>query len=108
MDTIISIYEKIEIKEITFETGDNTVHAKCDILANGQRISTEMLISHTDLNRIIAKISADGYDFQIDQMNLLEFEDGTQIFDYSFENVFGEAIVLENFQFSQAVKQIRA
>jgi len=108
MDTIISIYEKIEIKEITFESYDNTVNAKCDIISNGERISTEILISHTDLNRIIAKITAKGYDFQIEKMSSLQFEDGTEIYDYSFENVFGEAIVLENFHFSQAIKQIRA
>jgi hypothetical protein len=67
-----------------------------------------MLISQTDLNRIIAKIAASGFDFEIKQVNALEFGDGTAIIDYTFENVFGEAIVLENFQFSQAVKQIRA
>jgi hypothetical protein len=88
--------------------GDNIVNAKCDLLVQGRTIETEMLISHTDLNRIIAKITANGYDFEVNQINTLEFEDGTSIIDYSFQNVFGEAIVLENFQFSQMVREIRA
>lgn len=108
MENIISIYEKLIIKEVTYEMGDRIVNAKCDLLVQGNTIETEMLISHTDLNRIIAKITASGYEFQVNQVNALEFEDGTSIVDYSFENVFGEAIVLENFQFSQAVKEIRA
>lgn len=108
MDNIISIYEKLIIKEVTYETGDNIVSAKCDLITHGERIETEMLISHTDLNRIISKIMAAGYDFEVKQVNTLEFEDGTAIIDYTFENVFGEAIVLENFQFSQSVQQIRA
>lgn len=108
MENIISIYEKLIIKEVTYEMGDQIVNAKCDLVVQGEIIPTEMLISHTDLNRIIAKIIASGYEFEVTKMNELAFADGTSIVDYSFENVFGEAIVLENFQFSQAVKQIRA
>jgi len=108
MENIILIYDKLIIKEVTYEMGDNIVNAKCDLISKGRRIETEMLISHTDLNRIISKIMATGYDFKVKQVNTLEFEDGTAIVDYSFENVFGEMIALENFQFSQAVKQIRA
>ncbi|MFT5819613.1 MAG: hypothetical protein ACI8ZM_000838 [Crocinitomix sp.] len=108
MENIISFYEKLIIKEVTYEMGDSTVNAKCDLIVQGNTIETEMLISHTDLNRIIAKIIASGCEFKVKQVNSLVFEDGTAIVDYSFENVFGEAIVLENFQFSQIVKQIRA
>jgi len=108
MDTIISIYEKLIIKEVTYEMGDNIVRAKCDLIVQGALIETEMWISHTDLNRIIAKITASGYEFKVTQVNALEFADGTSIIDYRFENVFGEAVVLENFQFSQAVQEIRA
>lgn len=108
MENIISIYEKLIIKEVTYEAGDRTVKAKCDVIVKGRVIPTEMIISHSDLNRIIAKITARGYQFEVNQVNALEFEDGTEIIDYAFENVFGEAIVLEDFQFSQTVQEIRA
>jgi|GEM_PF-1000710 len=108
MGAILSLQEKFIIKEVTYEAGDYFVKATCDILSKGKRIETEILISHTDLNRIIAKIMSNGYEFEVQHVNTLAFEDGTSIIDYSFENVFGDQIVLENFEFAQGVKQIRA
>jgi hypothetical protein len=108
METTISIYEKLIIKEVTYEMGDQTVKANCEVILMGQVIKTELIISHTDLNRIIAKVSASGCEFQVKQTNSFEFSNGTSIIDYSFVNIFGEGVVLENFQFSQEIKQIRA
>jgi len=108
MEQIIPFYEKLIIKEVTYESGDPIVRATCELIVKGKTIETEMLISHTDLNRIISKIVANGFEFEVKQVNSLSFNDGTSIIDYSFENVFGEEIVLENFEFAQAVRQIRA
>jgi hypothetical protein len=108
METILSIYDKIIVKEVTFETGDDTVNAKCLIITNGKSIETELLITHTDLNRIIAKVMAEGYDFDISQQNRLSFDDGTEIIDYTFKNVFGEAVAVQNFHFVESYKQICA
>ena len=108
MGTILSLQEKFIIKEVTYETGDYFVKATCDILSKGKKIETEILISHTDLNRIIAKIMSNGFEFEVKHVNTLSFEDGTSIVDYLFENVFGEQIIHENFEFEQGVKQIRA
>jgi hypothetical protein len=108
MKNIISIYEKLIIKEVTYESGDHTVHAKCILQTLNGPIETALVISQTDLNRIIAKIMASGFEFEVKQVNSFVFDDGTEVIDYSFENVFGEEIVLENFQFQQTVRQIRA
>lgn len=108
MEQVISIYEKLIIKEVTYETGDQTVRASCILETLSGPISTELVISHTDLNRIIAKIVASGFEFEVKQVNSFLFEDGTEVVDYSFENVFGEEIVLEDFQFQKMVQQIRA
>lgn len=108
MGTILTLQEKFIIKEVTYEAGDYFVKAKCDIISKGKKIETEIVISHTDLNRIIAKIMSNGFEFEVRHVNTLAFEDGTLIIDYSFENVFGEQIILENFEFAQGVKQIRA
>jgi len=108
MNTIFSIYNKIKVNEVSYETGDNFVTAHCEIIMPDETIETQLIISHSDLNRIIAKIVALGYEFNIDNVSRLDFQDGTEIIDYKFDNVFGENIVLENFQFNQAIKQIRA
>lgn len=108
MGTILSIQEKLIIREVTYEAGDSYVKATCDIISKGKAIQSELIISHTDLNRIIAKIMAAGFEFEVKHINTLSFGDGTSIIDYSFENVFGEQVIVEDFEFAQAVRQIRA
>lgn len=108
MKTIFSIYKQIQVKEVSYESGDQTVTAKC-LIQNGQdTMETEMQFSHSDLNRMISKIMAMGYDFKIEQVNHLDFGDGTEVIDYAFENVFGEAVTLEEFEFNHEVRKIRA
>lgn len=108
MKAIFSIYKQIQVKEVTYESGDATVTAKCIINNGEQFVETEMQFSHSDLNRMISKIVAMGYEFKIEKINHLDFGDGTEVIDYAFENVFGEAITLEEFQFNNQVRKIRA
>lgn len=65
-------------------------------------------MTHTDLNRIIAQLIASGFEFQTSASNSYFMEDGTEIIDYSFENVYGDSVVLEQFEFVNTVKEIRA
>jgi hypothetical protein len=108
MNNSISIYEKLIIKEVTYETGDNTVTAVCEIITGFSKYQADIIITHTDLNRIIAKLTAEGFEFQIKQNSPLLFDDGTEIIDYTFKNVFGKDAILENFHFTQNIQQIRA
>ena len=108
MKTVFSIYNSLKVNEVSYETGDNFVTAHCEIQIDGKLIPTKIQMSHSDLNRIISKIISLGHEFKIENVNHLDFGDGTEIIDYKFENVFGENILLENFQFSQAIRQIRA
>lgn len=108
MNKIFSIYEQIIIKEVVYELGDNYVTAQCDVTINRKNFSTTMMISHTDLNRIISKISAMGYEFKTENVCKMKIDEYTEILEYRFENVFGENIVLENFEFTNTVKEIRA
>lgn len=108
MKTIFSIYKQIQVKEVTYESGDKLVTAKCLIKKDNQTVETEMQFSHSDLNRMISKIIAQGYEFKIEQVNHLDFGDGTEVIDYAFENVFGESITLEEFEFNHQVRNIRA
>ena len=108
MDSVISIYNRLTIKEVTYEVGDDFATATCELSFEGKKVLSQIMMSHTDLNRVIAKISSFGYEFKVENINHLCFEDGTEIIDYKFENVFGETIALENFQFNQSIKQIRA
>lgn len=108
MRTIFSIFNRIKVKEVTYELGDSYVTAICDVTAGGQTSETKILMSHTDLNRIIAKISSMGYEFKVEKVNHFDFGDGTELVDYSFENVFGQEITLTDFQFNKSIQKIRA
>jgi len=108
MANIISLHEKLIVKEIIYEAGDQQVLANCDVIMSGHTISTQFIISHTDLNRIISRIIAMGYELEVNQMDSFFMEDGTELISYSFDNLFGEEMVLENFQFVDQVKEIRA
>lgn len=108
MQTIFSIYKQLRISEVTYEMGDDFVTATCESTIGEEVTDTKIIMTHTDLNRIIAKISSLGYEFKIEKINHLDFGNGTEIVDYKFENVFGELVTLEEFSFSQRVKQIRA
>ncbi len=108
MKTVFSIYKQLKVNEVSYETGDDFVTAHCEIKMDGKLIPTKIQMSHSDLNRIISKIIALGHEFKIEHVNHLDFGNGTEIIDYKFENVFGEDICLDNFQFTQAIRQIRA
>jgi len=108
MNTTFSIYKQLKVKEVTYEKGDRNIMAICDITFGDTTIETKIQMTHTDLNRIIAKISALGYQFKIENVNCMDFGNGTEIVDYKFENVFGELVTLEEFSFNQQIKQIRA
>lgn len=96
------------MKEVTYEMGDNFVTATCEVSTGTSTTETKIMMSHTDLNRIISKIAAMGYEFSIEHVNHFDFGDGTKIVDYKFENVFGELVTLEEFSFNQQIKKIRA
>jgi hypothetical protein len=108
MNTIFSIFNQIKVKEVTYELGDERVVATCEITAGGRTSESKIIMSHTDLNRIISRIAAMGYEFKIENVNHFDFGDGTEVVDYKFENVFGQEITLKDFQFNRTIKQIRA
>ena len=105
---MFSIYKQLKVKEVTYEKGDHFITALCDITLGDVTSETTIQMTHTDLNRIIAKIAALGYEFKVEKMNCLDFGNGTEIIDYKFENVFGELVTLEEFRFNEQIKKIRA
>ncbi len=109
MSKIISLYQRLTINRISFETGDRTVKAQCLVqLPNAEPSPVLLVISHTDMNRIFARLSAAGLEYGESGTEIPLPDEDTSVFDYSFQNVFGQEIVLENFQFMNQVKEIRA
>lgn len=105
---MFSIYKQLKVKEVTYEKGDHFIIALCEMHSGNYTSEVKIQMTHTDLNRIIAKIAALGYEFKIEKVNRIALDNGTEIFDYKFENVFGELVTLEEFSFNNQIKQIRA
>jgi len=108
MENIISIYDQLIIHAVSYESGSCNVTVWCDLLIKNKKINSSFLISHTDLNRMVAKIIASGYSFEPEKSTVMIFEDGTEVIDYQFEKTCGTPVILDHFEFTNKVTEIRA
>lgn len=102
------MYDQLVIHKITYETSQSVVTAECELIRHNQRIYTSFLISHTDLNRIIAKLISKGYSLDSSFYESIRFEDGTEIIDCQFDKLPEGPVILEEFEFTDYVTEIRA
>ena len=107
MKKLLSIYKNIIIKEISYEKGDNMVQLKCTLIFKTDFIDTTLIITQSDLNRILSKISNIGFEIDSDLITCFSLGDGTEIIEYNFNSV-DEDILLQNFNFNNQVQQISA
>ncbi|MFK8039562.1 MAG: hypothetical protein AB8B74_14825 [Crocinitomicaceae bacterium] len=106
MEKIIKIYQAIKIKSIVYETGDTEARINCDLKYSSQTISTKLLVSQTDLNRLIAKMATTGTDWLENNMETLYLEDGTQLIEYNFDKSNNQ--IIHDFHFNNTYAQIGA
>ncbi len=106
MEKIVQIYQAIKVKSIVYETSDTDAKINCDLVYGSKTVSTKLIISQTDLNRLIAKMDNSGSDWLEDNMQMLYLEDGTQLIEYNFENSNNQ--VIHNFHFNNTYAQIGA
>jgi len=107
MKKLLSIYQNIIVKEISYEKGDKTVYLKCTLIFSNKRVDTTLLITQSDFNRMLSKIILNGY--KVESNSILNFYlgDGTEMVEYNFQNS-DESVVLSGFNFNNQVKQICA
>lgn len=107
MKKLLSIYQNIVIKEISYEKGDKTVYLKCTLIFSNKTVETTLLITQSDFNRMLSKLILNGY--QVDSESITNFYlgDGTEMIEYNFQNT-DESVILSGFNFNNQVKQICA
>lgn len=108
MERLISMYDRLVIHTITYETSQSVVTAECELIRHNERIYTSFLISHTDLNRILAKLIAKGYNLDSSFYQSIRLEDGTEIIDCQFDRLPEGPVILDEFEFNDYVTEIRA
>ena len=107
MKKLLSIYQNITIKEISYEKGDKTVYLKCTLIFKNRTMDTTLLITQSDFNRMLSKIILNGYQVESDSITNFYLEDGTEMIEYNFQNT-DESVMLSGFNFNNQVKQICA
>lgn len=107
MKKLLSIYQNIIIKEISYEKGDNTVYLKCTLVFNTKRVDTTLLITQSDFNRMLSKVIINGYKVESDSITNFYLGDGTEMVEYNFQNT-EESVMLSGFNFNNQVTQISA
>lgn len=107
MKKLLSIYKNIIIKEISYEKGDDSVQLKCTLVFKSNEIHTTLLITQSDLNRILSKISNNGIELNSNNISHFILGDGTEIFEYNFKDT-SHNVLLQNFNFNNQVQQISA
>jgi len=107
MKKLLSIYQNIIIKEMSYEKGDQEVMLKCVLVFKTHAIDTTLIISQSDFNRLLSKLIINGFDFQSDDISSFILGDGTEIVEYNFENTEKE-VSLQHFNFNNQVTQISA
>jgi len=107
MKKLLSIYQNIVIKEISYEKGDKTVYLKCTLIFNNKTIDTTLLITQSDFNRMLSKVILNGYKVDSDSITNFYLGDGTEMVEYNFQNT-DESVILSGFNFNNQVTQICA
>lgn len=107
MKKLLSIYQNIVIKEISYEKGDKTVYLKCTLIFRNKTIDTTLLITQSDFNRMLSKIILNGYKVKSDSITNVYLGDGAEMVEYNFEQT-NESVMLSGFHFNNQVKQICA
>ncbi|MDX1351046.1 MAG: hypothetical protein R3279_12390 [Putridiphycobacter sp.] len=106
MEKIIKIYDSIRVKSIVYESGDADATIICDMEFGEKIITSKLLVSQTDLNRLIAKLVSNGSEWLENTCEVLYLEDGTQLIEYNLEDQTRNQI--QDFQFNYSYAQIGA
>ena len=103
-------FDKMNIHQITFETGESDVWVNTTIQQGNLSYDTELVISFTDLNILINKMQKE-VDDQIDISSLFETDkmyNGNLMYSLDLEKKINTTIQLEFMEFNHSIRQIRA
>lgn len=108
MKKSIYVYKKIVLKSFSYEKGDDIVQIKCEVEKNNEVLSTQLVILHSDFNRMLSKIISNGYDFDFSNVSSVSMEDGVELFQYQFNENFRDVLSIDEFDFSKPYYRISA
>ncbi len=92
---------------MSYEKGDDIVQLKCTLVFKSKSTDTILIISQSDFNRILSKVSLTGFEMDSSLIHSFYLGDGTEIVEYNFSKA-NNLVTIQNFNFNHTVKQISA
>lgn len=99
----------MEIKEVLFESNDTEILLKGEIKKGHMSFSTEIIINHTQLNKLISELIKINQFFDLTKLFKTEkMYNGETLYSANFSNIFSNKIDLNLLQINTPLRQIRA
>lgn len=104
-----SILNRINVESIEFETGTNEAFVTCNITQGADTYKTELIVNHTDINRLIGRLQqlASNTDIMSCFENI-ELGDGNQLYSMECHKAGLGDLWIEHIEFGAPLRQIRA
>lgn len=106
---MITLFDKVEIKTIEFQSSINEVSVKCVVSQGNFKYVNELILNFSDLNKLVGKIqriTKIGDFFSLFKSTKLH--DGDDLYYLSNETAYEIELPLFEFEEFQPLRQIRA
>jgi hypothetical protein len=103
------LFDKIAIEKIEFQSDINEVSVVCEITQGTQQFNTELLLNFTELNRLIGRIQevTDNLSFS-ELFQIQQLDEDKKLYTFRRNDYEMEKIIIDNFDFDNSIRQIRA
>jgi hypothetical protein len=104
-----AIFDKINIESIQFESGSREVHVNCKISQGNQTFRSELLVDHTDLNKLMGRIQQLSEQTEVMiSFDKFDMQNGHEYYSLEMQKTEFADLWIENVEFGNAFRQIRA
>lgn len=103
-------FNKMEIEQIIFETGDQEVLLNANLVKGNLSYRSQLILNFTDLNLLLNKIQGQIGDNE-EVSSLFDIEkmyNGNLLYTLDIEKKLDQTILLDSIEFNHEIKQIRA
>jgi hypothetical protein len=102
-------FDKINIESIQFESGINEVNVSCKIEQGGIVYHSELILSFSDLNRLIGRIEQLSKEYSLlENFKEINMYEGHSLYLLKTQNTDLENLWIDKLDFREPLKQIRA
>jgi hypothetical protein len=105
---MIALFEKIEIKRIQFQGNDREVAVDCVVTQKNEKIESVLWITFSDLNRILSRLSSLGVETESSIFKTVSMGNNEFLYECNSSEFGVDSFLLEELEFYQPVRQIRA